>query len=511
MSTKKKEPQQGPPKKRAAAKKPAAAAGGVITDIEHEPVPGPGPAPTPAVITAVAEPEPKTLEMVIADEKAKFALPETVVKQWEEEYGKLEITGPQDVAGYEAVKAAWNYVRSRRTAVEGKGLEIRQRFNAINKAISAEQDRLVDLINPLEKKLLEKKEAWEREDKRLREEAKAREEQRFNDRLRELIGLGMTLVDGYYSIGDTITIDAATMRSFSDEKYMGFLGKVQQKAEEIKAEKDRLDELAREQADANEKEARRLKDQADELDRQKKELADQQRELEKQKREAAKVKQELRMSRLEVVGLVLQADGKQVAYINDEGESSIMLEQLAALDDGQFKRLLEQKKLEVEGLRTRLQQRLDREETERKLLEERIKAIHGKMNAAKLQFDYGKKAFFFKNEFMDHQDTLEELLELSPKELEYYATEIGKQVQEAIAKQLVKEQEKEAAREREERAKLSDSEKLLAYMQELGAVEAPAMTSAFYQDRLHELKGRMQFLLNEYEVIAEREAVPHGG
>lgn len=491
---------------------PAAVTGGaVIEDIhyvevrETQQVREPEP-----VITAVVEPEPPKLEVMIADEKAKFNLPEEVIKSWEVEYGTLTIAGPEDVAGYEKVKATWNYVRSRRTAVEGKGLEIRQRFNAINKAVKSEEERLIELISPIEKRLEKLKTDWEAADKLRKEEAKRKEEERLNGRLQELIGLGMALVDGYYSIGDTITTDVATLRTLPDEKYLKFLEKVQNKAAELaetKAAEDRERQAAQDRLDEQQ---RAVDAQREELEKKQRELDETLRKANEALEQAAKARRELRLNRLELVGLVLQAGGKEAAYVNEVGNIRVDVDSMGKLSDDEFTALLERSKGSVAELRDLLQKKLNKEDEERRERETKIAAAHEKLTAAGLSYDMGRKVFAFKNAFMDHLDTLEELLQLSPLELDHYAAEIGKQVVAAKAKQVLKEQEDRAAAEKERIAKQSDSERLLGYLQALNAVEPPDMASLAYQDHIHQLTGRMHSLLNEYEVIAEKEAVPHG-
>lgn len=225
-------------------------------------------------------------------EVAKLNLADTAIAELKKQYGDLTINGVDDKAGYKAVKAAWSEVRSIRTGLEKRGLAIRNRIAQITKAVSKEEDRLIDLLAPLEEELQKKYRAIDDEKVRVEKEAQEKEQQRLMQRLEELVGMGMRLTDGFYRIGDTISMDVATLRALPDEQYQKLKDTVQAKATEI-ADQQRL----KDEEDKRERE--RVKAEQDKL------KADQER-LEQDRRQMIADRREVRLGKLENLGMELQ-------------------------------------------------------------------------------------------------------------------------------------------------------------------------------------------------------------
>lgn len=267
-----------------------------ITDIPHEEVPNSKDA-TPVEAQLV------TVEDQIKLELAKFNVADAAIAQLKEAYGALVITGPDDKKGYEAVKKAWNEIRSKRTGLEKKGKELRSGYTVIAKAIGAEEDRLIELINPLEEDLYKKWKAIDDEKERVKKEKEEAEQAQLMARVEEIQTLGMTFADGFYQIGGTVSVDVASLRAYNDEQYEKLKGF-------ITARKAELDKAAEEKAaadkaeqDRRDKEAADLKKQQDELREQQAELQRQKDELEQQKQEAAKLKRDNRIAKVTALGM----------------------------------------------------------------------------------------------------------------------------------------------------------------------------------------------------------------
>src|SRR5690349_345249 len=109
-------------------------------------------------------------EAQIKTEIAKFNLADAAIEKLKQEYGSLTITDVKDKAGYDAVKAAWQDTRSKRTGLEKKGLELRGAYKIITKAIGKEEDRLIKLLEPLETELHGKWKAIDDEKERVKKE-----------------------------------------------------------------------------------------------------------------------------------------------------------------------------------------------------------------------------------------------------------------------------------------------------------------------------------------------------
>jgi hypothetical protein len=234
-------------------------------------------------------------------EIAKLGIAETQIAAIRTKYGSLVIKGPDDKEGYKLVRAAWSEVRTLRTGLEKKGLAIRSKIAEITKAVKKEEDRLIEMLEPLEEQL---QKAWKDIDDAKEKEKKdkeAAEHARLMTRINELIDMGMTLTEGFYRIGDTISMDVATLRALPDAQYEQLKTTVKKKGEELAEEKRKKDE-------ADEKEKKRLKDEQDKL------LADQQK-VEEEKRQLRAERREVRQGKLEGIGFKLSVvDGIENMY-----------------------------------------------------------------------------------------------------------------------------------------------------------------------------------------------------
>lgn len=233
-----------------------------MVDVSHEVVPfTPDAQVAPVKIYTTAE--------ITALYVAQLSPAEAQLAELEEKFAKL--TGPisvTDKTAYKAGKDAWREVQAFRTKVENQALSMRREQNTINKAIATKEGQIVDRASPLEARLQVRWKAVDDENDRLEREETERQEQQLRERLADLTGLGMTLVDGYYSIADRVTIDMATLRVMPLEKFNKFrqvvvgcsneLQQVEEKRQQEEQKRQQQLESERQQARQANKETRSM-------------------------------------------------------------------------------------------------------------------------------------------------------------------------------------------------------------------------------------------------------------
>lgn len=444
----------------------------VVHDIEHEEVHESSLISTPAVLNP---------EEQIKQELQKFNLADAGIEALKKAYGQLVISGPDDKAGYKATREAWAEVRSKRTGLEKKGLEIRNQYKVITQAVAKEEDRLVALITPLEEDLYKKWKAIDEEKDRIKREQEEAEQRQLMARVEEVLALGMVFRDGFYQIGDTISMDVATLRSLPADQYEKLKTAISTKAAEIKE----AARLAQEQKDREAAELKRqqdeLKRQQDELKAQQDEMARQREELEKQRREAARLKVENRRNQLAALGFVLNS--WTMEWDNGHSDISHKLELIETMEDEAWPAFIEATKTRIQEkndakskylaekekeAKEKERQRLDAErlEREKKAAEDRKRAFIGAAFVG-VSFSYTGQSFTFENPSGALEITMDELLQLSDEEINDRAREFKKQIEELKELQDAKDREAKEAAEKQRVAGLKDAERWLEIMVEI--------------------------------------------
>ncbi len=478
-----------------------------IEDIEHEHVVTErAPAvtqPQEAVVLDAEEDPAKTLELTIQREIKKFGLADAGIEELKKKYGELTIADVEDRAGYEAVKKAWNEVRTTRTALEKKGLDIRGTYTKINKAVSVEEDRLITLLKPLENDLQVK---WKKidDDKEAEKQRKIKEEQeRLQARVDDLVGAGCALTDGYYGIGGTIAIDVATLRAMPDDKYAGLLTAVQAKAVEVKAEADRLAEKQRQDLADQEAERKRLKDEGALLEQLKAQLDKDMQELADLKKAALKTKLEGRLDRLHVLGMTLKDE--TMIFDNGWGQHWLEVVNIMAADEEGFQEMVATAKEQIGGLTVGKQRNDFEKAEEKKVLETKKLYINDLLIAAGLTYQYGTECFTFKNDFFEYTKHMQELVPVEEEELGALAERLTTQVEEAKAKQVDADLREKNRLQDEKYAKLGDVENLRLYFAKYWAVmnKPPTMKSDTFKLHINEFHDQLDKLLKEYHPAQE--------
>lgn len=425
-----------------------------VQDVEHEEVKQNG---HPAIIPQVL-----SEEQVISNEIQKFKVSDQRLQELQDQYGGLEIAGPDDKEGYKKVKEAWGVVRSTRTGLEKTGLELRRRFNAITKGIIKEEDRLSGPVGRLEADLYCK---WKAIDdaKELEKAEKARAEQEILlARVNELIAAGMQQQDEFYQIGGTIAVDVATLRAFDAKRYNELLTAV-------RAKKSELDAAAEKAAE----EQRQLQEKADRL---KLETEEQEKRLAKLKADAAALVRKSRIAELEGLGLTFDSV-KETFYHGFNVAPYGWTFAIDAYSDEDFKAVVSNISNELATIKKAAADR-----------EEKQKHVWQVMHEAGTVYDYTVKGFVFKNDVLNYAISLQQLMQWDIADIEKTAAGIGKEIAEA-------KQKAEQARQ----AALSDEVNMAEYISLLLQVRQPLVTTSPANTDLHYIFTELENLHKKYE------------
>lgn len=466
------------PKKKAPPKNKSADNNIITEDIPHTEVANDQ---TPTVRIAGKE---VTIQDEIQNQIAKFGIADAGIAKLKEEYGALVILDDKDKEGYEAVKKAWNDVRSKRTGLEKKGLDLRNGYNVIGKAIKGEEDRLIKLITPLEDDLYEKWKAIDQAKEAEKQRIKDEEERRLMGRVEDLLANGMILRDGFYQLGDTISMDVATLRAMPDDQYNKLLGVV-------KARKKELDELAKlkleeenRQKEQQRQEQEKLREEQEKLRQQQEDLRKQQQELEDQKREAALARRQMRLATITRAGFVAVQGGQYQYSTPIMRTPIIILQDHLELPEAEFNDMMKLRESEVEKSNKEYQDHLT-EENRKKELEEKQKEevriarekkehyIAQALEGAGMTFFKSRGFFNFTNQVTDFDVDIASLIELEEADITAKAKEIGKRIQTAIEVERQQVADRKKKEEEDRQANLTDTQLIKEYVAALKAVPKP--------------------------------------
>lgn len=468
---------------------------GAIQDIPHEEVQVTEEKKTDGMVTVI------TIDQQIRNEIAKFNVADAAIAEMKKQYGDLVINGQEDKAGYKAVREAWGLVRSVRTGLEKKGLELRKDYQVITKAISGEENRLIVQVTPLEEDLYKKWKAIDDEKERIKKEKEEEEQKQLMARIEELQVLGMAFNDGFYRIGDTIAMDVATLRSLPDDQYDKLKIAVTNKAAEIK----KADEDARLKKQQEDDELKRqqdeLKKQQDELKKQQDQLRLQQEQMDKDRREAAKLKLEMRSLKLAGLGMVIK-DGN-AKFDNGFDGFTESLAEVTEMDEATFTKFLEETTGHIKDIMDRkaIHDEQVRKENEEK--DRREKYIHAEMQAAGMVFNFGAKEFEFKAGAVHLRADFNLFAGLSDEEIASVAKDFKTKVKEAkdIEAKAEKERQKEA--DRQGKLALTDKQRWAETVQEIdglvGKIDPNHYKTKTYQDKAKYLRERLSTFVNEFK------------
>jgi DNA repair exonuclease SbcCD ATPase subunit len=469
-----------------------------IQDIAHEVVTEktPGAVSAPAVII--------TTEDQIRMEVQKFNLADSAIAEMKKVYGALTIAGPDDKDGYKAVKEAWNETRSKRTGLEKKGLEIRAGYTVITKAVKKEEDRLIELITPLEEDLYSKWKAIDDEKERAKIEREKAEQAELMKRVEEVQTLGMTFADGFYVIGENISMDVATLRAMPEDQYEKLKGRIQTVAAEIKAEKDRQRQAELDRQAEIQRQQEQLKKEQDELRRQQEAMERERRDLENQRLEANRMRAEMRTSKAQGIGL--RYDARDGAFVFDNGWNEpirVPAVDVFAMDDAKFPTWLEGVADEIRTQNADLARHEDELKREAEALEIKKKFIADQMKIVGLSFSYTAQAFQWEDKNTAISVPFAELIPLTEAEITKRAQGVFDEI--AAAKKQTKEHDEKIAEQqrKEQQAAMGDKDRMAALVSQLeqliGTIYVDDYKTKKYQNAATKLKGELGAVLTTYK------------
>lgn len=471
-------------------KKKATTAGGngaATIDIPHEEVKQ----TAPASQVVVSEAPPDSDEARIKNEIAKFNVADGAIAQMKEVYGALVIKDESDKDGYNQVKKAWNEVRSKRTSLEKKGLELRNGFKVITSAISKEEDRLVTLITPLEDDLYKKWKAIDDEKERKKKEQEEAEGRQLMARIEELQTLGMKFRDGFYQIGDTITADVATLRAMPVDMFEKLKTAVKNKAAELQKIADDLAEQKRQQD-------LKLKQEQDELKRQQDELADQQRQLQAQKDEMARQLRDMRLIKLQSLGMDLE--GKEVLKWDT---IRLYIAPLIDMTADEFNRTVDITAEQIKDLKNKKAQ----EEEERKKVaaekDRRDKYIASCMEAIGMVYNWNMRNFQFKLGDIYTELGWNDFNGMDDDAIMAKAKEVSEFILKAKKDHAAAEQKKEQDRQKAEKLGLTDKTRWDREIEQTSAAALRIVPAEYktvkYREKAQNLLDQLTNIINEFK------------
>ena len=178
----------------------------------------------------------ETVEDRVQFEIGKFNFVDSEIAKMKEEFKDLEIKGLDDKEGIAKVADALKIISSKRTGIESKRTELKDFYLNTGRGIDAEAKRIQTLIAEVENPLKEKKNAIDLQIKKAKEEEEARLQKILDEKVETLKDAGIVFDGAFYSIGESISVDLATINGLDEESFNKLL-------EAVKMAKKAIDEV----------------------------------------------------------------------------------------------------------------------------------------------------------------------------------------------------------------------------------------------------------------------------
>lgn len=480
-------------------KKTGAGGDGPATiDIPHEEVKENGKASSTVTVSEIP---PDSDEARIKNEIAKFNVADSAIAQMKEVYGSLVIKDESDKDGYNQVKKAWNEVRTKRTSLEKKGLELRNQFKVITTAIGKEEDRLIDLITPLENDLYQKWKAIDDEKDRKKKEQEEAEGRQLMARIEELQTLGMKFRDGFYQIGDTITADVATLRAMPIDMFEKLKTAVKNKAAELQKIADDLAEQKRKDEAEQERQRQELKKQQDDLAEQQRQLQAQQDQLKRDQEEAARLKQELRLGKFLALGMTQSADW--LVYDNGFKSVSLSVPDIMAWTEESIPAMVKDWKVQMDAIDREKTDHQEQQKREKDEKERREKYIASCMEAIGMVYNWNMRNFQFKLGDIYTELGWNDFSGMDDGAIMAKAKEVREFILKSKKDHAAAEQKKEQDRQKAERLGMTDKTRWDREIEQTNAAALRIVPAEYktvkYRDKAHNFLDQLTNLINEFK------------
>tara|TARA_R110000824_G_scaffold172434_1_gene350302 strand:- start:31740 stop:32504 length:765 start_codon:yes stop_codon:yes gene_type:complete len=122
---------------------------------------------------------------------AKFGSPDDIIAEFSADYMSLQVSGPDDDAGYETAKTALDRVKRMRIDTENVRKELKKDALKYGKTVDAESNRIKALLEPIEKHLKTQADIVRLEKARLKAAADAEAKEILAERVKILSDLGV--------------------------------------------------------------------------------------------------------------------------------------------------------------------------------------------------------------------------------------------------------------------------------------------------------------------------------
>lgn len=413
-------------------------------------------------VNATFQNENETVENRVEFEIQKFNIVDAELAELKKKFKNLKIAGVDDKKGIKAVNEAISIVRGLRTSVETKRTDLKSFYFETGKGIDAEAKRIQSLIADIEEPLKAKKTAIEDEKKRQEEEKARMEQERVDGRVEALKTAGIVFDGTFYSIGENVSVDLATIETMEDDAFEKLCSVVAGEKEKIdnqvrlqKVHEDRKEAILpfwsfltseMQQSNFADISEGRFKEILHEVEAMKNKFdqdqLNQKKEAEKQIQERKDLNFEKRSFRFEKEGFDVNEDG--VSFVNEIGNVIMSRKQIEELNNPEFEQAFTlkigiKKAFEKEFLQLAEQRKKDAEQ--KAIFDAEGKKAQSRMKVLNLieGHDIEDTVFF---SYADNRIAYNDLIDLTDEEFLTKVLDIKKEISEYDAKRA-KEQEEE--------------------------------------------------------------------
>ncbi len=183
------------------------------------------------------------------------------------EYSALAIAGIDDLNGYKAVKEGASKLKKIRTSIKARREELTEPALKFQRALIAEEKRIVAIIEPLEAELNAKKKDYE-------DAVEAKKREVYTQRVNALTQNGFQLINGFFVCGP-VQVHSDELARITEAQMEVHIKHGQSELERRAAEEKRRQE----EAERQRQEQERLNAERAEIERMREELAQKQAEL----------------------------------------------------------------------------------------------------------------------------------------------------------------------------------------------------------------------------------------
>lgn len=250
-----------------------------------------------------------------APEVALYNLPLATIAEWKTLYGDLQIAGPDDKAGYTALRTARLFVRGKRLDVTKRTKELVAPIKLQIAEIEGVETMILADLSPLEKTLGDREDTYDAQVEEAKQQKLREAQARLSTRINFLISHGCSFNGSAYSIEGVHILDAEIPRMSDDE----FTAKQQLVTLAYEIEQKRISDEAEKKREAEEEKTRLAKIETDRIAAEKLELQKEKDKLKADQEKTAKaqeaVAQEQRKAqeKIDEANRKIEADKKKLA------------------------------------------------------------------------------------------------------------------------------------------------------------------------------------------------------